>query len=106
MWKKLGTKINFSSVSHTHSDGQTEVVNKSLRNLLRSLVGDQPKQWDRALAQAEFSYNDSPNRSTRKSPFQIVYGMHLRGVCELRDLVNLERRSVDGQDFATTMVHE
>jgi hypothetical protein len=38
------------------------------------------------LPQAEFAYNDSPNRSTGKIPFQIVYGMHPIGIFELRDL--------------------
>jgi len=96
LWKKLGTKLNFSSVYHPQSDEKTKVVNRSLGNLLRSLVGDRPKQWDHALFQAEFAYNYSPNRSTRKSPFQILYSMHPRGICELRDLGKLEHRSVDG----------
>ena len=55
------------------------------------------------LAQVEFAYNDSPNRSTRKNLFPILYGMHLRGVCELRDLGNLEHMSVYGEDFAAAM---
>ena len=59
---------------------------KSLGNILRSLVSENPKNWDRLLAQAQFAYNDSPNMSTRMCPFQILYGMHPRGVYELRDL--------------------
>ena len=39
-------------------------------------------------------------RSTGMSPFQIIYGMHPRGVCELCDLGQLENRSVDGEEFA------
>ena len=59
--------------------------------MLRSLIGENPKQWDRVLAQAEFAYNDLPNRSTGLSPFQILYGMHPRGVYELHDLGQLEK---------------
>ena len=68
--------------------------------MLRSLIGESPKQWDRVLVQDEFSYNDSPNISTGTSPFQIPYGMHLRGVCELHDLGQLEKRSANGEEFA------
>lgn len=39
--------------------------------------------WDQVLPQAEFAYNGSVNRTTGKSPFEIVYGLHPRGVCEL-----------------------
>ena len=69
--------------------------------MLRSLVGENPKQWDRVLAQAEFSYNESPNRTTGMIPFHILYSMHPRGVYELRDLGQLEKRSADGEYFAS-----
>ena len=64
--------------------------------MLRSMIGENPKQWDKVLSQAEFAYNDSPNRSTRMSPFQILYGMHPREVCEICELGQLEKRRVDG----------
>lgn len=38
------------------------------------------------MSQVEYSYNDRKNRNSGKSPFEIVYGMHLRGLCELRYL--------------------
>ena len=60
-WKKLGTNISFSSAYHPQTDGQTKVVNISLGNILRSIVYENPKQWDLSLAQDEFAYNDSPN---------------------------------------------
>ena len=53
------------------------------------------------MAQEKYAYNDSPNRSTRKSPFHAVYGMHPRGVTELRDLGKVEMRNAKGEDFAT-----
>ena len=52
------------------------------------------------LAQVEFAYNEFHNRSMGISPFQILYGMHPRGVFELRDLGQLEHRSANGDDFA------
>ena len=81
--KKLGTNLSFSSAYHPQIDGHTEVVNRILGNILRSLVYEHPKQLDLALAQVECAYNDSPNRSTSMSPFQIVYGMHPRGVYKI-----------------------
>jgi hypothetical protein len=67
------------------------------------LVTEHHSQWDQILPQAEFSYNDSPNRSTGKIPFQIVYGMHPRGISELRDLKHDEFRSAGAEDFVAEM---
>jgi hypothetical protein len=99
----LGTNLSFSSTYHPQKDGQTEVVNRSLRDLLRSLATKHHSQWDNILPQAEFSYNDSVNRRTRKSLFQIVYGMRSRGISELRDLEHNATRSASAEDFTEAM---
>ena len=44
--------------------------------LLRSLVNKTARDWDLKLAQAEFGYNRSMHRTTKHSPFEIVYGMN------------------------------
>jgi hypothetical protein len=108
LWKKMGTNLSFSSTYHPQTDGQTEVVNRSLGNLLRSLVTEHNSQWDQILPQAKFAYNDSPNMSTGKSPFQIVYGMHPRGISELRYLGQVEFQSAGAEDFSAEMqkLHE
>lgn len=38
LWKKLGTKLSSSLAYHPQTDGQIEVVNRSLGNLLRCLT--------------------------------------------------------------------
>lgn len=91
LWKKMDTQLSYNFSYHPQTNGQTEVINKSLGNLLQSLVRENSRMWDRVLAQAEFAYNDSPNRNTGFNPFQILYGMHPRGVHELRDLRMHER---------------
>jgi hypothetical protein len=55
LWKKLGKYFSFSLAYHPQTDGQTEVVNKSLGNLFRILVIEHHNQWDRILPQEEFS---------------------------------------------------
>jgi hypothetical protein len=103
LWKKLGTNLMFSSAYHPQTDGQTKVVNRSLGDLLRSLVTEHHSSWDSILPQAEFSYNDSVNRSTGKSPFQIVYGMQPIGVSELRDLEQTATSSARAEEFTKAM---
>ena len=43
------------------------------------------------LAQAEFSYNNYVNRSTRKTPFEIITRIQPRGISNLRDIVGEEK---------------
>ncbi|GJW86264.1 putative reverse transcriptase domain-containing protein, partial [Tanacetum coccineum] len=86
LWKMVNTQLNFSSAYHPQTDGQTEVVNRSLSNLLRCLVGDHVKAWDQKLCQAEFAYNHDVNRSIGFSPFQVVYSAQLRGRLDLMSL--------------------
>ena len=47
--KNLGTNLSFSLSYHPQTDGQTEVVNRSLGDLLRSLVTEHHSQWDNIL---------------------------------------------------------
>ena len=46
LWKKLGTKLKYSTASHPQTDGQTEVTNRTLGTLLRALIKTNSKAWD------------------------------------------------------------
>ncbi|XP_074346955.1 uncharacterized protein LOC141685770 [Apium graveolens] len=70
----MGTKLMFFSAFYPQMDGQIEVTNRSLGNLLRCLVADQVTSCDTVLPHAKFSFSNSVNRSTGCTPFEVVYG--------------------------------
>ena len=49
LWKKLGSNLAFSSAYHAQTDGKAEVLNRSLGDLLRSLVTKHHSNWDNIL---------------------------------------------------------
>ncbi|KAA0045216.1 Ty3/gypsy retrotransposon protein [Cucumis melo var. makuwa] len=77
-WKELfrlaGTKLNWSSSYHPQSDGQTEVVNKSIETYLRCFCGEKPNEWSQWLHWAEYWYNTTYHSSIGITPLQAVYG--------------------------------
>nr|GEX64670.1 putative reverse transcriptase domain-containing protein [Tanacetum cinerariifolium] len=100
LWKRLGEKLQFSSSHHPQTDGQTEVTNRSLGNLLRCLVGANKKQWDLALPQAEFAYNRSAHSSTGRNPFLVVYGRNPFTPLDLAPLPGVDTFNAEGNDRA------
>ena len=99
LWHLANATLNFSCAYHPQTDGQTEVVNHSLGNLLRSLVSDHLKSWDQRLYQAKFAYNRSVNRSIGFSPFVITYGYNPRTPLDLAPIPNLKRVNVKAEDL-------
>ncbi|GKA64159.1 RNA-directed DNA polymerase, partial [Tanacetum coccineum] len=90
--------LQFSSSHHPQTDGQTEVVNRSLGNLLRSLIRDNAKQWDLILPQTESTYIRSLNRTTGKSPFEVVYGWNSITPLDLVPVLEVGRFSEEWAD--------
>jgi len=63
LWHKMDTKLKFSSAFHPQTDSQTEVIQRTLGNLFRCLIGENLKTWDLILPMTEFAYNGSVNRT-------------------------------------------
>ncbi|GKC16534.1 putative reverse transcriptase domain-containing protein [Tanacetum coccineum] len=67
--------------------------------LPRTQRGDHVKAWDQKLCQAEFAHNHAVNRSTRFSPFQVVYSAQPRGPLDLMSLLVFGSVPKKVQDF-------
>ncbi|KAK1677499.1 hypothetical protein QYE76_038347 [Lolium multiflorum] len=74
LWRKLGAKLLFSTTCHPQTDGQTEVVNRTLSQLLRSMVKKNLKEWEECFQHVEFAYNRAVHSTTELCPFEVVYG--------------------------------
>ena len=103
LWHMMGTKLKFSTTYHPQTDGQTEVVNRSLGNLLRCLIVENGRTWESILLVAQFAYNNSVNRSIGMSPFEVVHGYKPRRPLDLLLMSSHDRVSVSAVKFASHM---
>jgi transposase InsO family protein len=74
LFRRQGVDLAMSSSYHPQSDGQTEVVNKSLEHYLRAFAADKPSLWVEWLPLAEYWFNTNYHTSTKLSPFEALYG--------------------------------
>lgn len=72
--KQIGAKSALSTSYHPASQGVLERVHASLGNMLSMYVAANQKDWPCALNSILFAHNTSINRSTKFSPFELVYG--------------------------------
>src|SRR5207237_7009673 len=76
--ESLGTKLIHSSAYHPQTSGQVERVNQILEDMLRACVITFAESWDECLPLAEFSYNNSYQKSLKMAPFEALYGRKCR----------------------------
>ena len=58
--------------------GIVENFNKSLKNLLKEIASEKPKDWYRYLGPLMFAVKDTPQDSTGFTPFELIYGRSIR----------------------------
>lgn len=77
-WRELfrlqGTTLLRSTAYHPQTDGQSEIVNKTVETYLRCFIQGVPRKWVQWLPWAEFWHNTSYHVSTKCTPFKALYG--------------------------------
>ncbi len=71
-----GTNLRMSTAYHPQTDGLTERANRTVEQVLRNFVNDTVDDWDEHIAAVQFALNNSQQASTKKTPFELVYGRH------------------------------
>ena len=100
LWGKLGMKLLFSTMCHPQTDGQTEVLNRTLSTLLRAILKKNLKLWEDSLPHVEFVYNRDVHSTTKFCPFEIVYGFKPTAPIDLLPLPLQERVNFDASKQA------
>ena len=99
-----GQSFYFSTTCHPQTDGQTEVVNRTLSTMLRAILKKNIKMWEDCLPHIEFAYNHSLHSTTKMCPFELVYGLLPRAPIDLMSLPTSEKLNFDAEQRAKLML--
>ena len=74
LWSMIDTNLKKRTAFHLQTDGQTEVVNRTVVHLLRGYCSKHPNLWDEKLHCIHHAYNRETHSSTNTSPFEVCFG--------------------------------
>ena len=68
---------------HPACNGLVEKFNGTLKQVLRRLCHEQPRQWHRFINPLLFAYTEARQEGTEFSPFELLYGRTVRGPVQI-----------------------
>ena len=72
--RALNTKLLISTSFHPQTDGATERANRTISQILCSLVKNSQHDWSKKLPLVELAINSSVNSTSKFTPFELNYG--------------------------------
>ena len=92
----LSMKQKTTTPYHPMCSGLVERWNATLKQMLKRMCSERPKDWDRYINAVLFAYRETPNESLGFSPFEMLYGRSVRGpLTILRELMTKEEVDPD-----------
>ena len=73
LWELMDTRLKKITTFHPQTDGQIEVVNWEVIQLLRGYCSKHPKLWDEHLCYVEHGHNRAKHSSTQRYPFETCF---------------------------------
>lgn len=83
IWKRVGVRQIKSSPYHPQTNSLVERANRTIKEAMRILTHENTGDWDEQLPYLLFALRESPCRTTGFSPFELMYGRHVRGPLDL-----------------------
>jgi transposase InsO family protein len=78
VYRLLSVQQSTTSPYHAMGNGVIENFNKTIKNLLKKVTAERPKDWHRYLTPLMFAVRDTPQDSTGFTPFELLYGRSVR----------------------------
>jgi transposase InsO family protein len=73
--RSIGTKLRFASVCHPQSNGSVERANGQVFSAIKKCLFEQKKgKWADELSRVIWSHNTTKSRTTKFTPFRLLYG--------------------------------
>ncbi|XP_063971781.1 uncharacterized protein LOC135159725 [Lytechinus pictus] len=81
--KLLSIRHFTTSPYHPAANGLVERFNGTLKQMLKRMCAENPKDWDRYITPLLFAVRESPQESMGFSPFELLYGRKVRGPLDI-----------------------
>ena len=83
LMKEVGKLLSIKQLNttpyHPACNGLVEKFNGTLKNMIRKMSAERPKDWDRYIPALLFAYREASQESLGFSPFKLLYGRTVRG---------------------------
>ncbi|KAM9974230.1 hypothetical protein ACTFIR_003946 [Dictyostelium discoideum] len=74
--KTMDSKTKMTVAHRAQADDQTERMNREIKRILTKASTEYGENWSDIIPLIEFAMNSSMSKSTKMSPFQIIYGFN------------------------------
>ena len=83
LYKMLGVQPIQTTPYHPQTDGLVERFNQTLKQMLRKVIDEDGRNWDKLVPYVLYAYREVPQASTGFSPFELLYGRDVRGPLDI-----------------------
>lgn len=102
--KEVSRLLSFKRITttpyHPMCNGLVEKFNGTLKQMLKRMCSERPRDWDKYINPLLFAYREVPQESLGFSPFDLLYGRTVRGPMTI--LKELWTKEIPDEDVKTT----